>query len=171
MENVEDLKKNPVEFKKQTQIYFKDINISKFKFTHNGNLLIFFHSQEDYDKIKSLEKIFNDKKIIALENKKNSTSVVLKGISFEDAKEFEQELEEIGIVSYHKIKSFKYPNSDIKKVKLVCDNEMIAQNLLDNGITLNYIHYHIKEFKITVKIVQCYTCQKLDTSRRTVAPR
>jgi hypothetical protein len=87
---------------------------------------------------------------------------VLKGISFEEAKEFEQELEEIGIVSFHKIKSFKNPNLEIKKVKLVCDNEIIAQNLMDNGITLNYIHYYIEEFKNTVKIVQCYTCQKIE---------
>ena len=104
--------------------------------------------------------IFNNKVITELRNKTKLFSVVIKGINFENIQEFKEELKQKGIVDMKEIKSAKSNSITINKVKLLCENQEIADELLTKGIYISFMKYRCEEFKQPIRLTSCYKCQK-----------
>jgi len=88
--------------------------------------------------------------------------LILKGLSFEEVKDFESEL-----IHYYKLsqikemKSFANPSIILKKVRMSCEDTAAAEKYLKSGITINYQKFYFEEFKKKFRLTQCYKCQNL----------
>lgn len=156
--DISELRSNQNELKELTNRWFQDINIETMKFTQNGNLLIFPKHQEDYNKLKGINLNYKNKSVVDLTQK--GVPLVL-NMSFIEANSLKDDLSLKGIIEIKEIKSFRNPSLKINKVKIIVKDDETQNKFLNSGLKINYQYFRCEPFKQTIKITQCFKCQKL----------
>ena len=159
IKDIGDLKENTNELNALLKKWFSEINVNEIKFTNNNNLLIFPKEVSDYDKLIKLNINYKGKKIEELAPK--GIDLVLKGINFEKANRHLDFLKSEGIYGVRKITRSLHPEYKLNKIRIICENNEVADRLRHNGIFLNWQRLRVEEFKKSIKITQCFKCQKL----------
>ena len=134
------------------------LNVKSIRVTRNKNIQIYFEDAESYSEVVENEAIFEGKYKAKTDNK--PYFVVLKGLNYQNALVYKQELEvKYNIKEIKQIKSMRTPNQVINKVILAVENKESADSLIRNGIRLSYIRYRIEEYRSPIKLIQCFKCQ------------
>lgn len=149
--------------KKNLKEALKDIDSKHFNvvFTKAGNMLIFCKSHVIQEQIFKNEKRFGESSMIKLsDNTQTDQAIVIKGINFNYAQQFVEELKEYGINSIIEMKSFKNPKKPLNVVKATYESYEEIEDILNAGeIKINYEIFSIEPFKKREHIIQCYNCQ------------
>lgn len=138
----------------EAQIRSKDIE--NYKVTDAGNILIYCSSKEAYNKLlnTSIGGIKTTESLRANDYK----SIIIKDISYEDAKEASQEmLNKAGIIQIEQIDS-NIKDKKINIIKAVCKDTSVAKKLISEGLKLNYKRHKVEEFIFKPKLIVCFNC-------------
>jgi len=155
--NLSELQRNQKELNEKLKELLKDSKAT-VKFTQNSNLLIFPETEEERSQL--LKKKLGNKKIEELAPK--GVELILKGLTFEEVKDFEYELiHNYKLSQIKEMKSFANPSIILKKVRMSCEDTAAAEKYLKSGITINYQKFYFEEFRQKFRLTQCYKCQKL----------
>ena len=156
--DVAELKNDQKKLKTLTESWFKDADISSMKFTQNDNLIIFPKSNSDYEILIAKNLDYNNKKFEELTPR--GFPIVL-FMSYEEAISFESDITLEGIIDIKEMKSAKNPSLKLRKCKILCNNLETQNQLLKDGLKLNYQKFRCEPFKTIAKITQCFKCQQL----------
>lgn len=148
------IKENVEEELKNANIKSKDIE--NFKFTDAGNLLIYCKNKTTYEKILNANSICG-KKAIESRRSNDHKSVIIKDISFNEAKQIEEKLRELGITQIEELISNR-KDRKLNFVKAICTNYSMAECLIKNGLKLNYKKHQVSEFINKPKLIVCFNC-------------
>ena len=120
------------------------------KLDKNGNLLIFLHSRTDVEKIMNSNSLFAGRKKIDLNLKDKRPKLVIKGLKFELAILYAQELKKEGIVDLINLSKNDYsPNI----VKVIMNSEEAAMRLEKIGsIQIKQLKFEVAKELIKNKI-------------------
>ena len=139
---------------------FSNIKIKQLKITPANNLVMFFENRESSLMVINSQTLFKNNKKFELDNKekksKNNFEILIKGISFNMSKEYEEYCADKGISKFIKFNK----NDDYKIVKATCATEEDMNNLISNGLFLDYIKYRVEKYHQPIKPTQCFNCQK-----------
>jgi len=151
--DLKDLKEDTKKATKLFKVLLKDTKAT-VKFTQNGNLLIFPTTDQERSILLSRNLNHNSKKISELTPK--GEELILKGMSYEEVKELETELEtNHGLSNLREMKSFTNKSITLKKVRMTCCDTVKAEKFLQEGIILNYQKFYFEEFKQKFRLTQC----------------
>jgi hypothetical protein len=138
-------------YKKSLKIDLKDVKI-----TANGNLMIYFISNVDKNKLYSSNFLKTHKKL-DLSSTDRRPQAILKGVSASVAEEFDSLLEEHGIIEVNPINPDK-PEAKVCKVIFESEEKKKAA-LLKRIIKIDYFtRFYLEEFRKPPK--QCHKCNK-----------
>ena len=140
---------------------FKNIKIKQIKITAAKNLILIFENEDSSLMILNSTSLFKDNKKIKLENneekkKKIQFEIIIKGLTYRMAIEYEKELKELGIVDIFKFNQ----KEDYKITKAICETQEIMDKIIASGIRIDYVKYRAEKYIQQVKPIQCFNCQK-----------
>ena len=139
------------------------VNVDQIKFTKmdqtGKNLLIFAKSSAARDKILSCQGLFPTSRRVDFSSIDRRPAVILKGLTYQEAKRFEKEILECGVIQNGLVELKRSANSSnpnaVLKVKLICKDEGTKENLLRN-----HIYLECKKFYIERDMRQPTQCRK-----------
>ena len=156
VENIKKLKQDIIN-------EFKSIKIKQIKITAAKNLILVFEDEESPLMILNSNSLFKDNKKIKLDNNKERKNkdktqfeVIIKGLSYPMAIEYEQELKQLGILNVFKFNQ----REDYKITKANCETQDAMDKLVENGMRLDYVKYRVEKYIQQIKPTQCFNCQK-----------
>jgi hypothetical protein len=161
--NVDDNKKTQEEINK----YGIDKSNIHAVVTASNNLMIYLDDINDLNKIMSDDVIFKEKKKLNMnENEKDKLDIVIRGLTLYKAREYGDYLESIGISQLISLESRKLSETtERNKIKIVAarlKNKVMIDNLVRDGINLDYIHYKVEKFKKPIHVMQCLKCNQFN---------
>ena len=84
-------------------------------------------------------------------------AVVIKNLTYDEARNLETCLIQQGINSIEEIKSNKRDNI-IQMVKAICRDTETAANLIKEGVKIGYMKHKVETYIFTPKLLVCYAC-------------
>lgn len=139
------------------QFLRNNINKNSIKYTKldkNGNIVIGCADLETINNIINNDNLFTNFKKVDLNYINNNAYIIIKNMSLETAKEFDQDLRDQGIVDYKELKSV---NRFLIKAK--CINASTRDNLLANNLKIGFNQLFYTERCIKLPL-QCRKCKK-----------
>ena len=126
----------------------------------NNNLIINFPDNENLNNFIHNEVIFVNNNKIKLDKekkfKKIKHEIIIKGLSYEIAQEFLDEILGLGI---DKISKFS-KKDNYKMIRAECSNNEVMNEFIKKGIFLNYCKFKVDKYLTVIKPIQCFKCQK-----------
>ena len=135
--------------------------IKETKITITNHLIITFNDSNNYNSFLNLIKhieAFNNYQIIDL-NKKQRHMIIIKGMNFNSYNGYKSVLKDMGIIN---ILQMNKSNQDFKMIKAECSSAEIREQLIKNGLKLDYFSLKVEEFRPQFKPIQCFNCQNFD---------
>lgn len=154
-EIIKDIRK----FNKFINDNLKDIQVRNIRKTKNGNIQIYVENNFSVNEILTNEDRFPGK--LKVQANKKLYSIVLKGLNYEQARIYKEQLEEeYGVIDMQKITSFKNKNQVVNKTIIKVADKQTADRLIQDKIKLDHVRYNVEEYKKPIRLLQCFKCQK-----------
>ena len=178
--NMEEYKKDKKKLKTEIDSLYIQENAIMIRFTAN-NLMIYLEKENDLNKIVKNDAIFPNK-IKKEVIKKAKITLVIKGLTFNEARDNQEKLSELGITQIINLQTPKKDSNELetsndsltKKVMrtelnivgINCEDETTEIKLKKAGIYLEYMRYKVEDYIRPIRVLQCHNCNKFNHKAR-----
>lgn len=148
---------DPSKIKQDLDENYPNIKIKSTRVTMKGNLIIDFENLEELRKFACLGCKIKCHKSILLNNREELHEIVIKGVNYQIASRYLEQLKKQGIIA---ISHFNKRKIDYKIIKASCVDANSAGNLCKAGVKIEYCNYRAELYNKPIRPVQCFKCQK-----------